>query len=1151
MRQCFVLVALWGATRLAVAAGTGWFLPYEPDEHTIALFHLDGGEDKQRSAGKADVSVSFHKAAAHAEGKFGQGAKLNGSSASLRLTPHEALRLKNDQEFTVELWCRPESNAKAGLISLATRFYLHISPGIKTASFGYRAAAFPIRWFPMSNVAIRRGQWNHVALTHDRDRVARIHVNGRLAATTSHKDEGDYAKGGGAAFGAHDGWQSFFMGSVDEIRISDCVREFTPLLSQRNYLTGEHVRLSLDTHSLPKAVQHAEVIIRAGKKVLLRKRLPRAALDGPVAPASAIPQKNGSIEVTFLTGDGTAVSSVTESVALVGPRVDACAGRLSPLGAVLRSGQEPAPRRKTLALHVAHARELLRDREVEAAEKCVAAAERIAGQLHTGEAAYRQEVRKLVRSAKSKKDIRTSMSWSAQKDLAQGALPWAERIGANELIGSGSRADPEAYALWRARGYHTVMLHSVPIHDHAWLHEHPGQRQTGFWRTDPAAAKGPKLAIRIVPPSWGSSTRIDEHRKPEDHWRIVDMDDKAAKPAWTYDPKSQQVTISNAVSGHKYVVYFRFTNIGVGDPLYPPFQERGLRHLAEVVKPLTGHLHTYWFDDLGFAYPGPTPQGAWDWESYTLAARPETIKLFTQETGIEFDPEWLVMPPKTIEMAPDRRYVEWMQWVRPRVEKWMARATSVLRKHNMRSWLYWGDCHVGIEPFLGSLAAGGVQEIDKPTSDPVTARALVDFPGDQIYRRLRVVWLFDHSVALANCAAKTASAWNRAKRGLLMGFPSAIYWMPFPNVAAVRSPAVREDVSETIAEINDEFTLLGRHLNGHRAFTHEVNLYVVNSWGKVYSWRPWGAGRLAPLTDLPINVRFISLDEIAKRGVPKDAHVLYNYGQPNSAWSGGHFWGSPEVKAAVEAFVRNGGGFIGMQSPSHCDEPAPRWVLADLLGVTAEGTAAFQPDRFDRSMLADTALEAPQEAKPTTRFSKTKAGEQHWVSRGQAAHMLNMAAATRVATTSSSATALYAASAPRGQMSPGLVTHEPGRGRTVYLASWSSGYDFYRLLRRCVFWVAKAEGQFDHLDVTGADELYSYAYPDLGLLALLNAGQEKAAATLRCLPGLFAATADRRMGLRDVVTNRVLWEGRGSALASGVELELVPRCVLLLRVVCE
>ncbi|NOZ23850.1 MAG: hypothetical protein GXP25_22455, partial [Planctomycetes bacterium] len=689
----------------------------------------------------------------------------------------------------------------------------------------------------------------------------------------------------------------------------------------------------------------------------------------------------------------------------------------------------------------------------------------------------------------------------------------------------------------------------IPIHDAKWLKDHPEQRQYGFWRMDPAKAEKATLDIKIVPPAWGGHTHIDDFHEPKDHWKVVDVDDRDAKPEWSYDEKTHEVTITNAVLGHSYLVYFMFTNLGAGDPLYPPFEKRALENLESILKPAAGRLQVYWFDDLGFAYPGPTPQKAWDWESYTLAARPENQRLFTRETGIEFDPEWLVMPPKTIEVVPDQRYLAWMKWVRGRVAKWMVKPTDLVRKHGMKSWLYWGDCHVGIEPYLGSLDAGKVEQIDKPSSDPVTARALIDFPGKNVYRRLRVQWLFDHLVPTARCGDNLDTCWRRAKRGLLMNFPSAIYWMPFPNVAKVADRAIREDDVETIAEISDEFMLLGRRLSGHKAFTHNINLYVINSWGKVYSWRPWGAPRLIPLTDLPINVKFISLDEIAKNGVPEDAHVLLSYGQPNSSWSGGHFWKSSELKTAITKFVRGGGGFIGMESPSYCDDPQPHWALSDLLGVVAEGVAEFKPDLFDQSMLADTALQAPEEEKSTARLSKTKDGVQHWISKDLPPHLLQMSAPTQVASTAKDAKTLFAATDTKGAVSPGMVVRRIGSGRTVYLASYSRGYDFYRLLRRSIFWAAKAEERFGRLDITGADDVFAYAYPSAGMIALLNQGKEKATAKLRCHPSILRLDADATVRLKDVATGKSIFSGAASELAKGITVEILPNCVMLLEAV--
>ncbi len=1130
-----------------VHAAENWFLPYKPDSQTLALFHLDGDGDEQRSAADANITIKFQKGASHVAGKFGQAADLRGNGQILRLSKHDALLLKNGQEFTIELWARPELSSNTGLISLATRFYLHIAAGPRTGRFGYRAAAFPIRWYPLSGLKVRRRRWNHIALTHDKNRIARVYVNGALCASAQHKDEGDYAKGAGGTFGAHDGWRDFFVGQLDEIRISRGVRVFRPLLTRASHIAGESVQLNLDPQSLPKTIAGARVRILAGRKVLVEKQLTRETLAGPIAPASVLPPARGAVRVTFLDAAGAAVSVVTAPAAFVGQQMDAQRQRLAALKSSLKA---PAtPRGKGLALYIERIQQLLDARDMAAAEEHLAAAERIALARAAGETAYRRQVRQRVRAMPAKKDVRISMSWPAETpERAAAALPWAERIGANELIAKASRATADALRVWKNKGYHTAALASTPIHDHDWVREHPEDRQTGYWRTDPVTAKSATVTIKIVSPSWGGSTRIDNHYKPKVHWFVRDVGDKSAKVAWTYDRKTQQVTIANATPGRQYVVYFRFTNTGVGDPLRASFQRRGLAELTKLVKPLAGALDTYWFDDLGFAYPGPTPQKAWDWESYTLVAHPDTIKQFEADTGIAFDPEWLVMPPKTIEVAPDRRYLAWMAWTQPRVAAWMAKATGVLRGHGMRAWLYWGDSHVGIEPYLGSLDTGQINQIDKPTSDPVTARALIDFPGAGVYRRLRVVWLHGHIVPKATSPGRIEAAWRRAKRGLLMGFPSAIYWMPFPNVTKVMNPAVREDMTETIAEINDEFAFLGRHLNGHRAFTHDINVYVINAWGKVYSWRPWGAARLWPLTDMPVNVRFISLDEIAKNGVPSDAHVLFNYGPPNSSWSGGHFWESPKLRQNIETFVRNGGGFIGMQSPSHCDKPQPHWALADLLGVAAEGAAEFRPDTFDQSMLADTAREAPREDRPTARLSKTRAGAAHWIGRTLPAHVVGVAGLTRVAATARDAAVLFAAADPAGKLSPGVVARTVGRGRSVYLSAYSQSYDFSRLMRRCVFWAAHAESKFDDLDATGAANVFAYAYPSANMLALLRDAETACTVQLRCQPRIFGLNPAARVKLVDAATGETVFAGPATQLAAGVAVPLPADCVRLLRV---
>jgi hypothetical protein len=463
----------------------------------------------------------------------------------------------------------------------------------------------------------------------------------------------------------------------------------------------------------------------------------------------------------------------------------------------------------------------------------------------------------------------------------------------------------------------------------------------------------------------------------------------------------------------------------------------------------------------------------------------------------------------------------------------------------LKTWLYWGDCHVGIEPYLGSLTDGKLDEVDKPAGDAVTARALTDLPGD-IYRRFRVDWLHTHVAASDRTPARMMAKWNNAERGFLMKPIRGIYWMPFPNVAKCSEEAIREDITETLAEINDEFRLIGERLADVPAYTHDIDLYVVNSWGKQYSWRPWGAPILMHLTDLPVRVHFISFADVAETGVPRDAEVLFIYGLPDSSWSGGRFWESGKLPAAIGSFVSAGGGLIGMQAASYCETPEPHWALEAVLGVRGEGTAEYEPAKLDASMLADTAAEAPEEAAGALALLKTDACQRHAFFSGCGDRVEGLRDAVTVSLTARDATILYAVRGAEGAMWPGALVRPHGQGRVVYLSGHSPQFGFYRLLRRAIFWAARHESDAERLSVEGADDLYVYAYPQSKTIALLNTGDEPADATLTCDPAILGL-GEGLAAIADVASGERVFRGPAARLSAGVELGAIPHCVRLLE----
>jgi len=1130
-----------------LTAAENWFLPYEPDEHTLFLAHLDREAELAKPHAKGPVTLTLKGGAQLGEGFSGRGLALNGDKQTLMASASkDVFQLRCNQPFTVECWVRPESGDAAGLLSIGTRFYFQITPGKNAGTFGYRAASFPIRYYPVPNVRLPLRRWSHLALTHDADRTVRVYVNGQLAWSLAHSDEGDYEKGGGASFGAHDGWSRFFHGAMDEIRISDCVREFRPLLDRHHYIDREPVALTLDASRLPAAVEKAVVSIRDRQgKAAVERELPRERMAEPLLTAGALPPGEHQVEIAFLDKTGQPLSKVTTPIANSTAALASATERLATLRSVGDS-----PRAQVVKLYAERIAALLKQRDLGGAEQSLRAAETVAQSVASGEAAYRQALRTRVRDHAPRNDVRIIMSWGAKAADAPQAFPWAKRLGANALVASIHDAEPAGIKLWKDAGYRTVCLGSLPIHDHAYGREHPEAIQQGWWVTKPAKAEGSTVKISVLAPSWDNSMRVSYREPPEQRWRVVDVTTGDPVPAasWSVEKQSHTLTLKDAKPGHGYQVYFTFGAQAMCDPLHEGFAKHAVERLDGLLKPFAGVLDTYWFDDLGFAYPGPVPQGGWDWESYTLAASPENVKRFTAATGIQFDPRWLVMAPRTIELPPDRRYLAWQKWVQDEIRKWMAQAAAVPARHGMTSWLYWGDCHVGIEPFLGSLTAGGIQEIDKPAADAVTARALVDFPGE-VYRSLRTDWIFPETCTDPRSPARLKQHWVQARRGLLMKPARGLYWFDFSLIPLVAEASLREDLVETLAEINDEFRLIGEELAGASAWRTPLNVYVLNAWGAQYSWRPWGAATLVHLTDLPATVRFISFVDVEQSGIPPDAHVLLNYGGPGSSWSGGHFWQSEKVVAAIDKFVRDGGGFVGLGWPGYLPGNPPRGLLAELLGARHEGASGFQPATVDASMLADTgqtgqtSSDSASQARAT--LVRTKASPEKV---GNLPPQIPAIADAATVSAAQDAALLYALRRADGSLAPGVTLRQHGKGRAVYLAGASADSAFTRLFQSVLYLAAQKPEWRDLLLVEKPDHVFAYAYPNRQRLVVANGNSEPVTATVKASATALGLKEAGDVALTDMVTNEVLWRGAASSLDRGVNVSLPPACARVLHV---
>ncbi len=1115
--QCWVLAVSVPVLAAVPPGPSAWFLPYTADPDTLVLAHCEDDS----AEGLAAPRLTEVRGAAVCPGRFGGAFRLDAGKQCLKLIGNDKLCFRQNDPFTIEMWVRPADTKGGALWSCALRFYLHIG---SRRRFGYRSASFPIRYAGIDRLRLAPGKWAHVAVTHAVDRTVRVFVNGRQIGEVRHPAEGDYARSPPVLWvGSHDGWTGFLRADVDEIRVSRGVRVFRPLLTPRFLRKGEVARLGVPAVSLPPAVIGLRVTVMRAGRTVFRREFPRRSVGSGLIPAEALPEGTCAATLEFLAEGGRVIGTARETVENAARRLYRCTRAVRQITDAIERSTAPdlAASRDVARAYLSELQAALERRDLDTADALRSGARNAALRLTDGSAAYAAALHQLVRSRPLPPEVRISMSWHHDPE---GAFPWARRLGADELIASGA-PNPERLRTWKEAGYKTVWLQGLPIHDGAWLKDHPGNRQRGYWVSKWVRAVRDEVRIEFRLPDWGGATYVLDRKDAERDWKVVDDRGRVVPPArWALDPARPAVRVRGTEPGRRYRVFYTFRAEGLLDPLAPGSRARAVSHLRETLEPLRDLLDTYWFDDIAYAYPGPNEHARWEWESYTLCAGSRQVARFEAETGIRFDPQWLVRLPSALEAVPDSRYLTWMRWVRDRLKPFIAANTAVVRRAGMHSWLYWGDCHVGMEPYGGS--ADLVDELDKPAGDPVTLRALTDFPGKTM-RRMRVDWLSARSGTDPAAPVRFRRRWRSVRPALLRKpVVRGLYWMVFDNVAFSPAAAVRTDMIETLTNISDEFRLIAATLGGARPYRHDLTVTILRSWGTNYAWRPWGSPVLRPFTALPVQVRFASFQEVGERGVPAGTDVIYLYGLPNTAWSGGSWWADGRVAGALERFVRKGGGLIAAQAPSATGKR--QWALSALLGV--------EP------------VPGPWGAVPAGASLAPPGGRRHWLVRDvdpRTPQPVSAGEVVRVRVVASGVAPEAIWRDAENREWPGLVARDVGRGRTLYACVPLQS----ALLERALLWAGKREQDAERLGATPTG-VRVFAYPGRKALAVDNGvgpSPRAVRSVVRCDPGIFGFRDADTVILNDVIRGqpRAL---TGERMRHGFPMDLPPGAFVLFEV---
>ncbi|MBL7077372.1 MAG: 1,3-beta-galactosyl-N-acetylhexosamine phosphorylase [Kiritimatiellae bacterium] len=540
-------------------------------------------------------------------------------------------------------------------------------------------------------------------------------------------------------------------------------------------------------------------------------------------------------------------------------------------------------------------------------------------------------------------------------------LELAKQWGADAIRSSDGADLPPSVAESGYQVYSNVYLIRK---DNEWISRHPHVLQQLF-KTSPFVqaqeTEGP-FVINIMDGYNREMYRPNGNTDALPHWQVFDRTtgDLLDPGDWRYDETRQSVVIDKVAPWHFYSVSFlayntwdviHWYNHTVNnwddepqmpmDPIYPEVRERIEQNLAKWLE-TNAYVDVVRFTSFYYLNHGG---GICD---YSQTVSPRALALFKEKYGTMPTAESFIREGAYNHSAqvPDPVYKQWMAFIHDFFMEISGPYIDMVHDAGKKAVIFLGDQWIGSEPYapdfktlkmdgaiaavfngfetrlVGDLTSVPVKEIRfHPYFFPkeVTGKPTFSEGGEPL-NDLQTYW---RDVRRA-CLRVTI---NRISFGgiisLLDGYPDFVDYVGEVSRQARRIAAC--------------------HLEG-APWKAPVKAAVLCEWGQLRAWIYRGRMRynsiynnlLEALAGLPVDVRFLSFDEVLESGVPADVDVVINCGKAGTSWSGGERWGDPRLETALFRFVHNGGGFIGMGEPSALKGGGRFFRMAPVLGVDRE-----------------------------------------------------------------------------------------------------------------------------------------------------------------------------------------------------------------------
>ena len=708
----------------------------------------------------------------------------------------------------------------------------------------------------------------------------------------------------------------------------------------------------------------------------------------------------------------------------------------------------------------------------------------------------------------------------SEENFAEKTKELAELWGADAIRNSdGTHLDESVLALGKKiySAYFPTRAHNE------WITLHMDETPQVYLLTGRVLAEADIVDVPLMDGFFEEQLKPNRDADPHKYWEVVDRTTNEVVDAslWTLDEDTDTVHVSGAELMHEYTVSFlayiiwdpvemynHLTN-GWGDKeheipfdIYHPATRKFVFDTFEQWlkdNPQVDVVRfTTFFYQFTLLFDEKQREKVVDWFGCACTVSPAALDDFEKEYGYRLRPEDFVDGGayNSAWRVPRKAQRDWIDFLSGFVRANVKKLADMSHEAGKEAMMFLGDQWIGTEPYKDGFEDLGLDAVVGSIGDGTTTRMIADIPGVKYTEGRFLPYFFPDTFYEGNDPSiEGLDNWRKARRAILRSPISRMGYGGYLSLAAKFPKFV-----DTVTHIADEFRDIHDRTGGVAA-EGELNVAILNSWGKMRSWMAFTVAHALPnkqtysyygilesLSGMRVNVRFISFDDVLEHGVADDIDVIVTGGPVDTAFSGGSVWAEePRLAATLRAWVHGGGALIGVGQPSAQQFQGRFFQLADVLGVDEERHQTLSVDKYFPAVTPEHFITADVHLGEGVLQGFLDAGYRKPLSGcggGQAIGELGgIDFGEPIADTFPVNEDVTLLRADGGQVQ--LAVNEYGKGRGVYVSGLPYSAANARLLERALFWASHNEDKYTAYSSTNP-ECEVAVFPDAGQYCVIN-----------------------------------------------------------------